>query len=33
MKGEFEELNSLLAISPEEVDASNMQFGESGDVE
>jgi hypothetical protein len=25
--GEFEELNSLLAISPEEVDAYNMQFG------
>ena len=31
--GEFEELNALLAISPEEEDAYNMQFGESGDVE
>jgi hypothetical protein len=31
--GEFEELNTLLAVSPEEEDAYNMQFGESGDVE
>jgi hypothetical protein len=31
--GEFEELNTLLAVSPEEEDAHNTQFGESGDVE
>lgn len=28
--GEFEELDTLLAISPEEEDAYNVQFGESG---
>jgi len=31
--GEFEELNTILAASPEEEDAYNMQFGESGDIE
>jgi hypothetical protein len=31
--GEFEELNTILAVSPEEEDAYNMQFGESGEVE
>jgi hypothetical protein len=31
--GELEELNTLLAASPEEEDAYNMQFGESGEVE
>ena len=31
--GELEELNTILAVSPEEEDAYNMQFGESGDVE
>src|SRR6266852_5679529 len=31
--GEFEELNSLLAVSPEEEDDYNMQFEESGDIE
>ncbi len=31
--GEFEELNTLLAVSPEEEDAYNIQFGESGNVE
>ena len=31
--GEFEELNTILAVSPEEEDAYKMQFGESGDVE
>lgn len=31
--GEFEELNAILAVSPEEKDAYNMQFGESGEVE
>jgi len=31
--GELEELNTLLAISPEEEEAYNMQFGDSGDVE
>lgn len=30
--GELEELNIILAISPEEEDAYNMQFGESGEV-
>ena len=30
--GEFEELNNLLAITPEEEDAYNAQFGENGDV-
>ena len=29
--GEFEELNTILAVSPEEEDAYNMQFGESGE--
>jgi hypothetical protein len=29
--GELEELNTLLAISPEEEEAYNMQFGNSGD--
>jgi hypothetical protein len=28
--GELEELNTILAVSPEEEDAHNMQFGESG---
>lgn len=31
--GEFEVLNTLLAISPEEEEAYNMQFSDSGDVE
>ena len=31
--GEFEELTTILAVSPEEEDAYNMQFGESSDVE
>jgi hypothetical protein len=31
--GELEELNTLLAISPEEEEAYNMQFGDSGHVE
>ena len=31
--GELEELNTILAVSPEEEDAYNMQFGESGDTE
>ncbi len=31
--GEFEELNTILAVSPEEEDAYNMQFEESGDIE
>ncbi len=29
--GEFEELNTILAVSPEEENAYNMQFGESGE--
>lgn len=29
--GELEELNTILAVSPEEEDAYNMQFGESGE--
>lgn len=31
--GEFEELNTFLAVSPEEEDAYNVQFGGSGDAE
>jgi hypothetical protein len=31
--GELEELNTILAVSPEEEDTHNMQFGESGEVE
>jgi hypothetical protein len=31
--GEIEELNTTLAISPEEEEAYNMQFGDSGNVE
>jgi hypothetical protein len=31
--GELEVLNTILAVSPEEEEAYNMQFGESGDVE
>ncbi len=31
--GELEELNTLLAVSLEEEDAYNMQFGNSGDIE
>jgi hypothetical protein len=31
--GELEELNTILAVSPEEEDAYNMQFGKSGEVE
>ena len=30
--GELEKLDTILAVSPEEVEAYNMQFGESGDV-
>ena len=31
--GEFEELNTLLAVSPEEEDAYNKQCGDSGAIE
>ena len=31
--GELEKLNTILAVSPEEEEAYNMQFGESGEVE
>jgi hypothetical protein len=31
--GELEELNTILAVNPEEEDAYNMQFEESGEVE
>ena len=31
--GELEELNTILTVSPEEEEAYNLQFGESGDVE
>ena len=31
--GEFEELNTILAVSPEEEESYNMQFGEGGEVE
>ena len=31
--GELEELTTILAASPEEENAYNMQFGESGDIE
>ena len=31
--GEFEELSTLLAVTSEEEDAYNVQFGENGDVE
>lgn len=30
--GELEKLNTLLAVSPEEEDTYNMQFGDSGDM-
>ena len=31
--GQLEELDTILAVSPEEEDAYNMPFGESGDAE
>jgi hypothetical protein len=31
--GEFEELNALLAVTPEEENAYNVQFGDGGDIE
>jgi hypothetical protein len=30
--GELEELNTILAVSPEEEEAYNLQFGDSGEV-